>query len=168
MTAKTPTPQGISRLLAAAGFRRSESSATAIRGWRNHSSGYVVRAGRESGQVRVHHETGLLRTEGTDRDRRAKTEEAYAKAIEAAGWSVLRQEGGYFAPLIVTASLLAAGEPGPVTEIQLDSAEVRALLEGAQARRGDDLRPDSRAEIAARLEALRLEDDPSSSLTDLA
>ncbi len=112
MTVKTPTPQGISRLLAAAGFRRSESSGTAIRGWRNHSSGYVVRKGQEPGQVRVHHETGLFRTEGTDRERRAETEEAYAKAIEAAGWSVLRQEGGYFAPLIITASLLAAKEPG--------------------------------------------------------
>ena len=36
-------------------------------------------------------------------------------------------------------------------EMQLDSAEVMTLLEGAQERRGDDLRPDSRAEIAARL-----------------
>lgn len=36
-------------------------------------------------------------------------------------------------------------------EMQLDSAEVMTLLEGAQARRGDDLRPDSRADIAARL-----------------
>ena len=36
-------------------------------------------------------------------------------------------------------------------EMQLDSAEVRVWLEGAQARRDDDLRPDSRAEIAARL-----------------
>lgn len=36
-------------------------------------------------------------------------------------------------------------------EEQLDSAEVMTWLEGAQARRGDDLRPDSRAEIAARL-----------------
>jgi hypothetical protein len=36
-------------------------------------------------------------------------------------------------------------------EMQLDSAEVMMWLEGAQARRGDDLRPDSRTEIAARL-----------------
>ncbi len=36
-------------------------------------------------------------------------------------------------------------------EMQLDSADVAMWLEGAQARRGDDLRPDSRAEIAARL-----------------
>ena len=39
---------------------------------------------------------------------------------------------------------------------QLDSAEVARLLEGAQARRGDDLRPDSRAEIAARLHAIKI------------
>jgi uncharacterized phage-associated protein len=36
-------------------------------------------------------------------------------------------------------------------EMQLDSAEVRTWLEGAQARRGADLHPDSRADIAARL-----------------
>lgn len=39
---------------------------------------------------------------------------------------------------------------------QLDSAEVARLLEGAQARRGDDLRPDSRAELAARLHAIKI------------
>lgn len=37
-------------------------------------------------------------------------------------------------------------------EVQLDSAEVTTWLRGAQTRRGDDLRPDSRAEIAARLQ----------------
>jgi uncharacterized phage-associated protein len=36
-------------------------------------------------------------------------------------------------------------------EVQLDSAEVTMWLEGAQARRDDALRPDSRAEITARL-----------------
>jgi uncharacterized phage-associated protein len=36
-------------------------------------------------------------------------------------------------------------------EMQLDSAEVMTLLEGAQERRADDLRPDTRAKIAARL-----------------
>jgi len=37
-------------------------------------------------------------------------------------------------------------------EVQLDSAEVMAWLKGAQARRDDQLRPDSRAEIAGRLQ----------------
>lgn len=37
-------------------------------------------------------------------------------------------------------------------EMQLDSAEVIMWLEGAQTRRGDELRPDSRTEIATRLQ----------------
>jgi len=36
-------------------------------------------------------------------------------------------------------------------ERTLDSAEVAGMLEGAQARLGDDLRPDSRAKIIARI-----------------
>ena len=41
-SSKTPTASGISRLLSAAGFERSESSTTRIRGWHNHSEGFSV------------------------------------------------------------------------------------------------------------------------------
>jgi hypothetical protein len=54
MTPKTPTASGISRLLAAAGFERSESSATRIKGWRNYSAGYSA-TGDGPGVVRVRH-----------------------------------------------------------------------------------------------------------------
>lgn len=39
-------------------------------------------------------------------------------------------------------------------EVQLDSAEVTTWLEGAQERRADELRPDSRTEIVGRLQQL--------------
>jgi len=47
--AKPPTSQGISALLKRAGFRRSESSATRIKGWRNYSEGYSVRRDWKAG-----------------------------------------------------------------------------------------------------------------------
>ena len=56
---KTPSASGISRLLASAGFEKSESSATRVRGWRSHSPGFVVRRGESPGEVRVHHELGF-------------------------------------------------------------------------------------------------------------
>ena len=53
--------------------------------------------------------------------------------------------------LVDPGNIRAAAAPDE-DEVRLDSAEVTAWLEGAQARRGDDLRPDSRADIAARLD----------------
>lgn len=43
MTTRQPTPQGISGLLNRAGFERSVSSATAVKGWRNYSEGFGCR-----------------------------------------------------------------------------------------------------------------------------
>jgi hypothetical protein len=61
---------------------------------------------------------------------------------------------GYGGKVRVTLRQTAAYSPsgsGAPDEVQLDRAEVMTWLEGAQARRGDDLHPDSRAEITARL-----------------
>lgn len=99
---KAPTAPGISALLRKAGFTRSQSSATAIKGWRDHSFGYVVHHHHEGG-VSVYHETGHFRVTDETHRRQAGQEEKYAKAIEEAGYAVRRQEGGYFNPLIVTA-----------------------------------------------------------------
>ncbi len=87
-TPKTPTASAISRLLSAAGFERSESSATRIKGWRNHSEGFKV-TGVVPGEVRVEHKTGFDR--GPDaQSRRAEILQCYAADIEAAGYSVTR------------------------------------------------------------------------------
>lgn len=79
---KTPTPQGISRLLKDAGFTRSKTEGRSGR-----CSGFLVNANRGSeGGVRVRYYSRLT---GADRDsiRRVRLAE-YAEAIRAAGWAV--------------------------------------------------------------------------------
>jgi hypothetical protein len=100
-TPKTPTASGISRLLATAGFERSESSATRIKGWRNHSEGYVV-SGHGAGEVQVEHKTGYDRGPNAAK-RRDETLGEYAVALAVAGYSVERDETWALPRLIVTA-----------------------------------------------------------------
>ena len=80
MSPKTPTASGISRLLAAAGFKRSERQ---IGGF---GTGYVAEKiyGRD-GVVRVRHRFWSM---GANRDDALPHLAAYAVAIEAAGWAV--------------------------------------------------------------------------------
>jgi hypothetical protein len=89
MTAKPPTPQGISALLKRAGFERSVSSATRIKGWRNYSEGYSVTGYRD--EVNVRHHTGYARGSGAA-ERRDTALAQYAEAIRAAGWHVTGPE----------------------------------------------------------------------------
>ena len=90
MTAKTPTASGISRLLATAGFRRSERQ---IGGY---SSGYVAeKHNAAEGAVRVRHRFWSMG--GGDA---APWIAKYAETITAAGWDVKTNVRG---ELIVTA-----------------------------------------------------------------
>lgn len=91
-TPKPPTPQGISALLRKAGFKRSESSTTQIKGWRNYSEGFKVARshGIEPG-VRVEHKTGFRRGPETEKRRTAMLTQ-YAEAIAKAGYCVERDE----------------------------------------------------------------------------
>jgi len=100
--AKNPTPQGISALLRKAGFERSVSSPSRVRGLRNHSEGYVVR-GVMTGRVHVYHQLSWLRPSDAARQRGREQQDRYADVIEAAGYEVVRGDGGYFGPVIVTA-----------------------------------------------------------------
>jgi hypothetical protein len=86
-SSKTPTASGISRLLAKAGFERSESSATRIRGWRSYSEGYSVTKWDDYGSVEVTWHRGLLSPSEADQIR-AEALRCYAADIEAAGYSV--------------------------------------------------------------------------------
>lgn len=89
MTAKTPTASGISRLLAAAGFKRSERQ---IGGFGN---GFVAeKIHARPGTVRVRHRFWSMG--GGDY---APWLAKYAEAIAAAGWAVEDRERD----LIVTA-----------------------------------------------------------------
>lgn len=99
MTVRQPTPQSISRLLKLAGFERSESSATRIKGWRNHSEGYSVTKWDDYGTVEVSYHRGLISQAEADRIR-SEMMERYAKAIADAGYSVAT---GIYGRLIVTA-----------------------------------------------------------------
>lgn len=102
---KTPTASGISRLLAAAGFKRSERQ---IGGY---GSGFVAET-RDA--VRVWHRFWSMG--GGDA---APWLAKYAEAITAEGWTVRTENDAFGRPvLIVTAkpedsSLLAAKDPTP-------------------------------------------------------
>src|ERR1035441_2518373 len=90
MTTKTPSAPVISRLLTTAGFEKSESSATRIRGWRNHSEGFVASA-LAPGRVRVEHKTGFDRGPNSAK-RREEALGEYESAIAAAGYAVEHDE----------------------------------------------------------------------------
>ena len=90
-TPKTPTASGISRLLASAGFERSESSATRIKGYRRSSEGFIAE-GRGPGVVRVHHTSGEFRPTDADRANSRTLEDQYAEKIREAGYAVDRDE----------------------------------------------------------------------------
>ena len=95
------TLQGISALLKRAGFNRSVSSATRVKGWRNSSEGFKV-SGIDPGVVNVEHKTGYERGPRAAGLRDEALDE-YATVLIAAGYSVRRDETWAFARLIVTA-----------------------------------------------------------------
>jgi hypothetical protein len=103
----TPTPQGISALLRKAGFEKSTSSATRIKGWRNHSEGYSV-SGQVLGSVRVEHKTGFDRGPNAAKRREEMLGE-YAGFLTAAGYHVERDE--LWPALNVTALAAEDGDP---------------------------------------------------------
>lgn len=102
MTPKTPTASGISRLLAKAGFERSESSTTRIRGWRCHTPGFIAE-GRGPGVVRVHHTSGKFWPTDADRANSRELEDQYAKTITEAGYAVGRDEWGELRVIVTEA-----------------------------------------------------------------
>jgi hypothetical protein len=81
MTAKTPTPQGISALLRKAGFTKA-----VVRRHYITCPGYHVSkpAGFPAGAVQVNHWTGSSSTFRQDREMLSR----YAEAIAAAGYSI--------------------------------------------------------------------------------
>lgn len=84
MMARTPTPQGISALLKRAGFERSTSNATRIKGWRNYGEGYSVTGDRIDVRVRHRFED---RRDQVDPEKYRTALQQYAAPITAAGYS---------------------------------------------------------------------------------
>lgn len=96
---KQPTAQGISALLRKAGFTRSTSSATRIRGHRDTSPGYRVHK-HESG-VSVGHVMASL----TFDEARVRAElDRYRAVIEAAGYLVTEASTAFTTQLVVQAA----------------------------------------------------------------
>lgn len=99
---KTPTPLGISALLRKAGFERSKTYTTGVKGWHDRTSGYVARSHGE-GEVSVRYESGQFHETAGTRARATGLEAASADAIEAAGYAVERIPNAAFTRLIVRA-----------------------------------------------------------------
>jgi hypothetical protein len=85
----TPTPQGISRLLASAGYERATSTPSRVKGLRNWSEGFAVE-GYGHGEVFVRHVLRSIHPGDRDRAHRLKEEGRYAETITAAGYEVRR------------------------------------------------------------------------------
>jgi hypothetical protein len=104
VSTKPPTPQGISRLLAKAGFARAEgnSLSTGVSGYR------VMKSPKDDGFVIVRYEAWSARA-GRD-GAVSKALERYARAIRSAGWIVTRDDHGFTPRLIVTAPESTEGE----------------------------------------------------------
>lgn len=104
--AKTPTHQSVTHVLLEAGFTKSqERRGSPI------ADGFAVRSGGE-GKVRVHHVIAQRGPADTDARFRARWEERYAEAIEAAGYAAERGTGGHFSPIVVTAKDAQKGDQG--------------------------------------------------------
>jgi hypothetical protein len=108
-TPKPPTPQAISALLRKAGFSRSTSSTTGIKGWHNYSSGYVVKHGDEAGVVWVSYRDGSFRATDETRARGTAALGDFEAAIVAAGFAVSHGTR-MWDDLIVTAPADTEGE----------------------------------------------------------
>jgi hypothetical protein len=96
MTPKPPTASGISRLLSAAGFKRSESRPGPLT---PPTEGFTVSA-QMFGRVRIEHKTGYDRGVNADK-RRAEMLGKYTGTLVAMGFAVERDE--LWHGLIVTA-----------------------------------------------------------------
>jgi|ERR1039457_5395642 hypothetical protein len=100
---KPPTPQGISRALAKEDFEKSTSSPSRIKGWRNHSPGFVVERGVRDGVVLVSHRTFSVRPHGRDLEEIEDMLKRYAEVIMIRGYRVARNTERLHGGLIVTA-----------------------------------------------------------------
>jgi hypothetical protein len=104
--AKPPTAQGISRLLAAAGFERSATLSRASLHHR-HTAGFYVRGPGSEVHVRWRPQTPLLTPSAAQAERNRATARArlaeLAEAIRAKGYTVKGPAGDGYPRLIVTA-----------------------------------------------------------------
>jgi hypothetical protein len=98
--AKQPTPQGISALLGRAGFTRSASRSSRVRGWHEHSEGYRVRRlGNDT--IEVQHVPHSLRMRNPDKGRVKQMLDRYSETLVAAGYRVTFSDADALGYLVV-------------------------------------------------------------------
>lgn len=101
--ATQPTPQGISALLRKAGFDRSVSQPSRIRGFREYTEGFKVSKDYDGG-VLVEWLPSSFRARGNNEERERDMLNRYHKAIEEAGFAVDYLSTALTAKLLVTAA----------------------------------------------------------------
>jgi len=84
--------QKLSSVLRKAGFRRSKSWASRVRGWHNHSPGYVIST-RFDGSITVRHRSDI-RNEASNAARVAE----YAETLKALGGVLVDGEVAFVKP----------------------------------------------------------------------
>jgi len=100
---KQPTPQGISALLRKAGFDRSVSSSTRIRGWREWTEGFKV-SRYDAGRVQVEYRPSSFRARETSDEQIKAMLDRYSEPVEAAGFQVKDDGTGLRMWLMVSAT----------------------------------------------------------------
>ena len=100
--ARQPTPQSISALLRKAGFERSVSKPTRIKGWREWSDGYKVTR-RGNCHVQVEYQPSSFRARETPTEQIKAQLGKYREAIQAGGFDVEDGESVLRVFLIVSA-----------------------------------------------------------------
>lgn len=93
MTAKHPTPQGISALLKRAGFDKSVNRPSRVKGLVEWCAGYHVAASMMPGCVLVEHRVNSLRLRHPSRAYdEAEKRKKYANVLADAGYAVTDQD----------------------------------------------------------------------------
>lgn len=99
---KQPTAQGISALLCRAGYERSVSTSTRIRGWREHSEGFKVTK-YSDGEIQVEYWPSSLRARSSTPEQEKAVLDRYRKVLADAGYAVEDRSSMVRVWLLVTA-----------------------------------------------------------------
>ena len=101
--AKHPTQRGISAVLRKAGFERSVSSPSRIRGWQEWTEGYKVTNSSDT-TVEVEYRPSSFRARYTTDEQIKRMLDRYREAVAAAGYMVTDRAAAFSDRLVVSAA----------------------------------------------------------------
>jgi len=99
---KQPTQLGISRVLKKAGFERSVSSPSRIRGWREWTEGYKVTKFSDT-KVEIEYLPSSFRVRNTSDEQIRQMLDRYRAVVVAAGYAVTNRAAAMGDRLVVSA-----------------------------------------------------------------